>query len=222
MAREKPLIQISGLRFGYPGRGLLFNGLDFLLNEGDRVALCGENGAGKSTLFLNMLGLMPFDRGSIRFWGKECTGEEDFVGVRKRAGLLFQDPDDQLFCPTVIEDVAFGLLNKGFSQKQAQERGEAVLEKLGISHLAERVPYKLSGGEKRMASLATVLAMEPEILLLDEPTTGLSDKAREILMEVLDSFNAKGMVLISHDRNFLETVANRMVHLKGGKIYKSN
>ena len=215
---KTPLIEISRLRFRFPEQHYLFRGLDFTLGYGEKIALCGENGAGKSTLFLNILGLLPFEDGVVRFLGKECRKPNDFVFVRANTGLLFQDPDDQLFCPSVIEDVAFGLMNQGLSQKQAQKKSEEVLERLGISHLAERVPYKLSGGEKRMASLATILAMEPDILLLDEPTTGLSERYRAVLVDALKAYDAKGMVIISHDNHFLDQMADRKVLLKNGEI----
>ncbi len=215
---KKLLIEISGLWFRFPGQKYLFQGLNFELRHGEKVALCGENGAGKSTFFLNVLGLLPFEEGVVRFLGKDCWQPNDFVFARSKAGLLFQDPDDQLFCPSVLEDVAFGLMNQGLSQRQARQKSEEVLERLGISSLAERVPYKLSGGEKRMASLATVLAMEPDILLLDEPTTGLSERYKSILVDALRSYDAKGMVLISHDSQFLDTMADRKVLLKDGNM----
>ena len=217
MVTKEPLIEISDLYFNYPEEPFFFNGLDLVVYEGERIALCGDNGAGKTSLFLAMLGLLPIKKGNIKFWGKKYL-EKDFVSLRKRVGLLFQDPDDQLFCPSVLEDVAFGLMNLGFSQEEARNKGEAVLETLGIAHLSNKVPYKLSGGEKRMASLATILAMEPEILLLDEPTTGLSKKYVQKLVDVLEQCSAKAMIIISHDQAFIDTIANRKVELKAGKI----
>jgi cobalt/nickel transport system ATP-binding protein len=167
------LIDLEGISFQYPNGNQVLEGLSLRLEEGDKIGLLGENGTGKTTLFHIILGLLKPTKGEITIFGKKRETEQDFKKIRGAIGLLFQDSDDQLFCPTVMEDVAFGPLNMGMNHHEATERAEQTLEELGISRFRNRVPYQLSGGEKRLVSMATILSMRPEILLLDEPTTRL-------------------------------------------------
>ncbi len=212
------LISLEDIRFGYtPGENVL-DGVSFSLCEGERLSLQGGNGAGKTTLFHIILGLVAPHSGSITIFGRPCRTEEDFKGARRRIGLVFQDPDDQLFCPTVVEDVAFGPLNMGLKAKEAVERADATLDALGISHLRNRVPYRLSGGEKRLVSVATVLAMQPEVLLLDEPTTGLDCWVTERLIKVIKSYPCRGLVLISHDSRVTAELTTKAVVLRNHRL----
>lgn len=216
MAIKAPLLSVHELSVGYVGRQVLSHA-SFDLYAGERLALVGANGAGKSTLLRTLVGLQSHRGGQIVGFGQACHQERDFQQLRQKVGFLFQDSDDQLFCPTVIEDVAFGPLNLGLSADAAQQKARSVLASLGMSEFAERITYRLSGGEKRMIALATVLAMEPEVLLLDEPTNGLDEDAQQRLLAHLDGL-PQAMIIVSHDRTVLERLATRAVMLQGGKL----
>lgn len=213
---NEALIRLQDIAFGYPGHPVL-SGIDFHLHAGERVALLGENGAGKTTLLQLMVGLHKPTQGTIHAFGRERHSEADFREVRARAGLLFQDADDQLFCPTVLEDVVFGPRNLGKTGTEAEAIGRQVLDSLGLAHYADRITYKLSGGEKRMVALATVLAMQPQVLLMDEPTNGLDEKAEQRLLEHLESL-PQAMLFVSHDRRLVERLATRAVVIKDGTL----
>lgn len=191
--------------------------LSLALHAGERLAIAGANGAGKSTLLRTIVGLEKAMEGKVSIFGKARQSEKDFKEVRTRIGLLFQDADDQLFCPTVIEDVAFGPLNTGLSRKDAFDKARATLGRMQLDHLADRVTYRLSGGEKRLVCLAGLLAMEPQVLLLDEPTSGLDDANYARLMEILAALPA-AMILVSHDAAFLGRLATRAACLKSGQL----
>jgi cobalt/nickel transport system ATP-binding protein len=152
----------------------------------------------------------------VRAFGAERRSERDFRAVRSRAAYLFQDPDDQLFCPTVLEDVAFGPLNLGRPEAQAYDEARATLAGLGLGPLAERITYRLSGGEKRLVSLAAVLVMRPELLLLDEPTNALDETHLALLTGILERLDA-AMLIVSHDRPFVERLATRVLVLRDGR-----
>ncbi len=156
--------------------------------------------------------------GSIYFKGKEVNSERDFYNVRRAIGYVFQDPDDQLFSPTVAEDIAFGLLNIGTDRKQIDSIIDTVLKDLGIYHLKERITYRLSGGEKRLVSIATVLAMQPEAIILDEPINGLDEDNRQKVAEILRRLNST-LLIISHNEAFLKDVATEIFSLRDGKLY---
>jgi cobalt/nickel transport system ATP-binding protein len=212
----QPLLSLERLCLTYPDRTVLAD-VNFTLYPGERVALLGANGAGKTTLLELMVGLNKPASGRIVAFGRPRLCERDFREVRARAGLLFQDSDNQLFSPTVLEDVAFGPLNLGRSRQQALAVARRTLEELGIGNFAERITYKLSGGEKRLVALATVLAMEPDVLLLDEPTTGLDEETEHFLMNYLLRL-PQAMVFVSHDAAFVEQLATRAVILKNGNL----
>jgi len=217
MAVNEPLIRLAGLSFAYDAARPVLSGLDFALHAGERVALVGGNGSGKTTLLHLIVGLLRPASGRIEAFGRDRHAEADFVEVRQRAGLLFQDAEDQLFCPTVAEDVAFGPLNLGKSREDVEGLVRATLETLGLAGYEERITHKLSGGEKRLVSLATVLAMEPEALLLDEPTAGLDEEAEARLLAILATL-PQAMVVASHDHTFLERLATRAVRLADGRL----
>jgi cobalt/nickel transport system ATP-binding protein len=155
--------------------------------------------------------------GTIEFMGKPMVSGEDFAVLRQKIGLLFQDADDQLFSPTVIEDVAFGPLNLGYSREEAREISLQTLAFLGLSDFADRITFKLSGGEKKLVSLATVLAMKPEVLLLDEPTAGLDRKTKARLMEILNHLELS-YIIISHEFDFLKETAHHIYTMENGRI----
>jgi cobalt/nickel transport system ATP-binding protein len=210
------MIQLKDIQFGY-GPKLIFNGLNLSIEPVDRVGLLGSNGCGKTTLCHIIMGLLLPKLGEVRILGKIRTKESDFAEIRGRIGFLFQDSDDQLFCPTVLEDVAFGPLNMGQSPEEAKRTVTTTLNSLKLSGFEDRITYKLSGGEKRLVSLATVLAMNPEFLILDEPTSGLDEKTTERLIETLKE-SGLGYMIISHDRDFIKRTATKLIQMKDGQI----
>jgi cobalt/nickel transport system ATP-binding protein len=211
------LIDLKDITFAYQPERPVLRGANLQLNVGERIALVGANGSGKSTLFHIIAGLIHPDSGEIRAFGKTRTKEKDFHEVRARAGLLFQEAEDQLFCPTVLEDIAFGPLNLGLSTQETMDRVHETLDALGISGFENRITYKLSAGEKRLVALATVLAMKPEVLLLDEPAAGLDEHAEEKLISILKEL-PQAMLVVSHNRTFLRHVTERSVCLSNGQI----
>ncbi|HXZ15429.1 MAG TPA: ABC transporter ATP-binding protein [Roseiarcus sp.] len=212
-----PIFRLSGLGFAYASGRSVLDGLDFELRPGERVALIGPNGSGKTTLLHLMLGLVRPQRGTVEAFGAARSTEAEFFEVRARAGLLFQDSDDQLFSPTVIEDVAFGPLNFGKSPKQARAIAMDTLSALGFADLAGRATHRLSGGQRRLVALATVLAMSPDALLLDEPSTGLDEPNVERLIAILDRL-PQARIIISHDADFLARTTSRRCRLVAGRI----
>jgi cobalt/nickel transport system ATP-binding protein len=211
------LFRLDDLHFAYHFGAPVLSGAHFALDAGERVALTGANGSGKTTLFHLMVGLLQPHSGTIEAFGARRTAERDFRDVRAKAGLLFQDSDDQLFCPTVIEDVAFGPLNLGASRAEARAVAGRTLEELGLAGFEDRITHKLSGGQKRLVALATVLAMKPEVLLLDEPTNALDHDTRARLTAILLGL-PQAMVIVSHDADFLARMATRTVVLDGGRL----
>jgi cobalt/nickel transport system ATP-binding protein len=211
------LLRLTGIDFAWPEGPPVLSGLDFTLSEGDRLGILGPNGAGKSTLFLLAVGLIQPRAGEVWALGRTRAEEADFREVRAGLGFCFQDADDQLFAPTVLEDVAFGPLNLGRGHHEARHIAERTLERLGLKGFDERVTWHLSGGEKRLVSLATVLAMEPKALLLDEPTTGLDEATQARLEEILLA-SGLSWAVISHDRGFLARTCNKLLRLEGGRL----
>lgn len=211
------LIRLEGVNFAYSGRPPVFQGMDFSLSEGQRLGILGPNGAGKSTLFQICLGLLHPQEGKIYARGSLCQGEKDFRALRRELGYLFQDPDDQLFCLTVAEDVAFGPLNLGKDRREVQRLVTDTLDSLGLGDYGRRLTYQLSGGEKRLISLATVLSMQPKALLLDEPSTGLDSERAAVMEKVLDESDLS-WAMVSHDQGLLERTCQRIVRLEGGLL----
>ncbi|MDV7339546.1 ABC transporter ATP-binding protein [Terasakiella sp. A23] len=214
------LIELKDIHFAYPAHPPTLNGVDFTLEAGERIAINGPNGAGKSTLFHIMVGLNQPTQGEVIAFGEKRSKEADFKDVRRRIGLVFQDPDDQLFCPTVAEDLAFGLLNLGKAQEEVLQIVEDTLHNMRLGHLRDRATHNLSGGEKRLVSLACVLAMEPEVLLLDEPTNALDEGTQERLIEILNDL-PQALILISHDAHFRRKITKRYLTLEDGHLIRS-
>jgi len=214
---KKPLIYLEDITFSYPGGSLVLDKLNLKFYREDRIGLMSPIGSGKTTLFHIIMGLLKPSSGNMEIFGKPVKEERDFLIVRQRIGLLFQDADDQLFSPTVLEDVAFGPLNLGKSKDEAIEISKRTLEFLGLAGFEDRITFKLSGGEKRLVSLATILAMEPEILLLDEPTTGLDNEIRVKITQVLSDLDIS-YILISHNIDFLSNLTDSIYTMEKGKI----
>jgi len=211
------MINLKDISFHYPNGRTIFQGLNFSLKEGERVGLAGPNGAGKTTLFHLIMGLLKPENGVIEIFDKIRKKEKDFDEVRKRIGLLFQDSDDQLFCPTVEEDIAFGPLNLGKSHEEARIIVKETCEKLGLRGYEKKITHRLSGGEKRLVALATVVAMQPECYLLDEPTTGLDEATSERFLRYLKEYSDTYMI-ITHNRHLLEQSVDKVYLLAGGSL----
>ena len=212
------MIELENISYTYPGcERPVIDGLNLTVRRGDQIGLIGSNGSGKTTLFHIIMGLLKPTAGTIKFMDNPVKNEKDFREVRKHVGLLFQDADDQLFSPTVLEDVAFGPLNLGKSRDEARTIAHQTLESLGLKGFQGRITYKLSGGEKRLVSLATILAMEPEILLLDEPTTGLDEATEKRLVEILKDLDMT-CLLVSHNLDFLAQTTRQIAAVVAGKL----
>lgn len=210
------LMRMEGVSVARDGTPVLA-GASLRLMHRERLAIVGPNGAGKTTLLRTLAGLERVQTGKVVLFGAPCTREADFRAARPRIGFLFQDSDDQLFCPSVLEDVAFGPLNLGASEAEARARAMAVLEGLGLAHLAPRFTHRLSGGEKRLVCLAGLLAMRPEVLLLDEPTNGVDAENGARLSAALKAFDGT-MILVSHDDRFVAAHASRAMVLAEGRL----
>lgn len=214
-----PIIQLSDITYTYPGNSSpVLHEASLAIHEGDHLALIGDNGSGKTTLFHIIMGLLSPDAGYVNFRGNLLRTEKDFHPLRQNVGLLLQQSDDQLFCPTILEDVAFGPLNLGKSPDEARSIAEEMLVKVGFTKRHDKITYRLSGGEKKIVALAAVLAMQPSVLLLDEPTNDLDPATRERLIEIIHSLDLTRL-LISHDWDFLQQtcatyymVKNKQVH----------
>ena len=213
---SEALISLNNISYAYPGRSLLFDSLNLDLAPGP-LGLIGANGSGKTTLFHLIMGLIRPQQGSIIFQGEKVVEEQQWQGLRRQVGYLFQDSDDQLFSPTVVEDVAFGPLNLGVSSEQALERSLNTLTGLGLDHLCQRVTHHLSGGEKKLVALATLLVMEPRMLLLDEPTNNLDGETRQVLVRILQNIELP-FLIISHDFDFLSATTSTLYSLEKGQV----
>lgn len=217
MNQGETVINIKDLDFSYPYGKKVFEVLNFSLKRGERVGLTGANGAGKTTLFHLIMGLLKPDTGEIAIFGKARKVERDFMEVRRRVGLVFQDSDDQLFCPTVEEDIAFGPLNLGKSQEETKAVVSDVCERLGLKGFERKVTHRLSGGEKRLVALATVAAMNQECFLFDEPVVGLDEATTDRFLRYLKEYG-KTYVIITHDREFLRSAVDKVYVLKDSKV----
>lgn len=211
----QPLIEVRGLRFQYPDGVEALRGIDFSLYPDETVALLGANGSGKTTFLLHLVGLLEGE-GEILICGKPL-GKETLRFARQKIGVLFQDSDDQLFMPTVEEDVAFGPLNMGLPSGEVERRLTQSLERVGMAELRERPPHHLSAGQKRRVALAGVLAMEPDIIVLDEPATFLDPPSRAGLVELLQDLR-QAKIIVTHDIDLARALANRAVFFEAGEV----
>jgi len=211
------VVEVRNLGYAYPDGTEALKGVSFRIEHGLAVALVGANGAGKSTLLQHLNGtLMPTTRGEVVIGGTTLT-RETAATVRRAVGMVFQDPDDQLFMPTVFEDVAFGPLNAGLPPAEAEERAATALERVGMGHLRNRPPYKLSAGEKRAVAIATALAMSPDVLVMDEPSSNLDPRGRRRLIGLLRSFEHT-RIIATHDLELVVEVCSHVFVLDGGAL----
>jgi len=217
---EPSLLEALGLEYQYEGVPAL-RGLTLRLQRGRCLALLGANGAGKSTLFLHLNGTLRPHRGEVRMNGRSCGhGRKELLEWRRRVGIMFQDPDDQLFAATVAQDVSFGPLNLGLSREETLRRVDEALAAVDIAHLAERPTHQLSFGQKKRVALAGVLAMRPEVVLLDEPTAGLDPSGVQELLAALDRLRAGGttLALATHDMDLAFEWADAVAVLHEGRL----
>ena len=210
------IVEIDNLSYFYPDGTQALNGVSFTLNRGESVAVVGENGAGKSTLLLHLNGTLFGDNGEVSVYGIQVT-RKTLKQIRKLVGVVFQDPDDQLFMPVVAEDVAFGPINLGLSKEEVEKRVEDSLSRVGALELKDRPPHRLSAGEKRSVAIASVLAMAPSVLVMDEPTSFLDPKGRRELSELLRGFSHT-KIIATHDLDFVLDVCERTIVIHNGKI----
>lgn len=210
------IVEARDLFFAYPDGTAALNGVSFRITHGESVALVGANGAGKSTLLLHLNGYLTPTRGEVRI-GETPLTRETVAAARRAVGMVFQDPDDQLFMPTVFEDVAFGPLNAGLPPDEVEQRVTAALERVGMIRLRDRPPYKLSAGEKRAVAIATVLALLPDVLVMDEPSSNLDPRGRRRLIEWLQSF-VHTKIIATHDLELVVEVCARVIVLDGGRV----
>jgi cobalt/nickel transport system ATP-binding protein len=214
---SEPIVSARDVQFTYPAGVAALHGVSLDIKQGERVALLGPNGSGKSTLILLIAGLLTPKKGEIKVFGQPTTSK-DFQKFRSRIGIVFQDPDDQLFTPSVIEDVEYGPKNLKMPEDEIKQRSAHVLDKMGIEHLKERPPHRLSFGEKKKVSLATALVLKPELLILDEPTANLDLVSRRGLIETLNELSRSGTTIIvsTHDAEAIPEIADRVIVISHG------
>ncbi|MBW3587322.1 MAG: energy-coupling factor ABC transporter ATP-binding protein [Cyanobacteria bacterium 0813] len=215
--KSAPTIEVQDLVFGYPEQKPVLRGISFTLNPGERVALLGLTGAGKSTLLENLIGLKMPQSGEIRVQGKKLE-EATLSQARRQIGFCFQDANDQLFMPTILEDVTFGPRNYGVPPGVARDRALSLLDEFGLLEFANRSAHELSGGQRRLAALAAILALEPTILILDEPTNGLDPSWRRHLAKVLSQLPIEVILIASHNLNWIGKTTQRALVLADGEI----
>jgi len=209
-------IEMKNVSFAYPNGENVLSDVSFCINHGESVGILGENGAGKSTLLLLLTGVLTAGNGEIIIGDTRLTAKT-LGDIRRHLGLIFQNPDDQLFMNTIGEDVAFGPRNMGLSENEVETRVTNALGETSIPHLRSRAPYRVSGGEKRAAAVASVLSMKPDALILDEPTSALDPKARRRTIELLRGFSHT-KIIASHDIDMIYELCERVIIIKDGKI----
>jgi cobalt/nickel transport system ATP-binding protein len=214
-----PSLEIKDLAFAYPDGNQALFGVNLTVGQGERVALLGPNGAGKTTLVMHMNGIHPAAHGEVRVAGQlvDASDKANLRSIRSKVGIVFQDPDDQLFMPTVGEDVAFGPYNMGLRGEELEKVVIEALELVGMTEFKDRPPHHLSFGQRRRVAVATVLAMKPEILVLDEPSSNLDPASRRELADILRSL-AITIVMVTHDLPYALELCERAVILSGGII----
>lgn len=219
-------IQLSteNLSFTYPDGTRALKNINIEIEKGEKVAIIGPNGAGKSTLFSHLNGLTEPTSGCVKIEGKPISFEKDeLLKVRQKVGIVFQDPNDQLFAPTVKEDIAFGPMNLGLSYDEVEKRVEDALKMVGMENYEDKTPHHLSGGQQKRIAIAGIIAMKPELMILDEPTAGLDPDGVEKVLNIMNQLNEEGMTLIisSHDIDMISKYADKIFVLYNGEIIES-
>ncbi|WP_299448042.1 energy-coupling factor ABC transporter ATP-binding protein [uncultured Phycicoccus sp.] len=211
-----PVLELRGVAYAYPGGHQALFGVDLHVHPGERVALLGPNGAGKTTLVLHLNGVLSPGHGTVAVSGLPVS-DEHLLEIRRRVGIVFQDPDDQLFMPTVRDDVAFGPANLGLRGAELDARVVEALEAVGVADLADRAPHHLSFGQRRRVAIATVLAMRPQILVLDEPSSNLDPASRRELADILRTLDVT-ILMVTHDLPYAMELCERSVVLSEGTV----
>lgn len=211
-----PVVDVRGVSYAYPGGSPALRGLDLHVHSGERVALLGPNGAGKTTLVLHLNGILTPSSGSVTISGLTVS-RHTLPEIRRRVGIVFQDPDDQLFMPTVRDDVAFGPANLGLRGSDLASRVQEAMTAVDVQALADRPPHHLSFGQRRRVAIATVLAMRPEILVLDEPSSNLDPASRRELADILESLDVT-VLMVTHDLPYAAQLCERSVILSQGRV----
>jgi cobalt/nickel transport system ATP-binding protein len=217
LVQVHPAIRVSQLSFAYPGGLVALDQIALEIAAGESVGLVGPNGAGKSTLLFCLCGVLPVRAGTVHVAGLDPANSQERKNLPSRVGLIFQNSDDQIFNATVFDDVAFGPLNLGLSPEEVKKRVAESLERVGLRNFEERVPFHLSGGEKRRVALAGVLAMRPEILLLDEPSMFLDPRGRRELIHLINSL-AVTKIVAAHDLELVRETCQRVLVLDAGRL----
>jgi cobalt/nickel transport system ATP-binding protein len=212
---HRPAVEIKSLLYSYPDGTLALRGINLVIEEGESVGVVGPNGAGKSTLLLHLNGIL-MGQGDVRIFGLPVD-KKNLQEIRRRVGLVFQDPDDQLFCPTVFDDVAFGPVNMGLSKKEVSLAVSRALRDVGVAGKERRSAHHLSYGQKKRVSIATVLSMRPDLLVLDEPSSNLDPRARRELSEFLQGMPIT-KIIVTHDLPFVFENCDRVLVLASGRI----
>jgi len=215
------MLEVRDIKYSYNNDYQALKGVSLKIEKGEMVALLGKNGAGKSTLFLHLNGIYEPDEGKVFIDGEELKyDKKSLLKFRQKVGIVFQNPDDQIFAPTVEEDVAFGPLNLGLSMEEVQDRVEEALERVGMSGFEKTAPHHLSGGQKKRVAIAGILAMKPEIMVLDEPTAGLDPQGVTNLVKLLKELNDEGITIVisTHEVDLVPDYANRVFVLVGGEL----
>ena len=215
------MLEVKNIKYSYNSDYQALKGVSLKVEKGEMVALLGKNGAGKSTLFLHLNGIYEPDEGKVFIDGEELKyDKKSLLKFRQKVGIVFQNPDDQIFAPTVEEDVAFGPLNLGLSMEEVQDRVEEALDRVGMSGFEKTAPHHLSGGQKKRVAIAGILAMKPEIMVLDEPTAGLDPQGVTNLVKLLKELNDEGITIVisTHEVDLVPDYANRVFVLVGGEL----
>lgn len=211
------MLEIIKLNYAYPDGHQAIRDINLKINEGESIALVGANGAGKSSLFKLIIGIAEIKEGSIKV-EELPVGKKTLKDIRRKVGMVFQNPDDQLFMTKVYDDIAFGPRNELLTEEEVEVRVVNVLEQLGITHLRDRMPHRLSGGEKRVIAIASVLAMNPRVILFDEPTSFLDPQARRNVINTLDSLKMT-KIIATHDLDMALDICDRVIILHHGRVF---
>jgi len=211
------MLEIEKLNYAYPDGHQAIRDINLKIKEGESIALVGANGAGKSSLFKLIIGIAEINEGSIKV-EELPVGKKTLKDIRRKVGMVFQNPDDQLFMTKVYDDIAFGPRNELLTEEEVEERVVNALEQLGITHLRDRMPHRLSGGEKRVIAIASVLAMNPRVILFDEPTSFLDPQARRNVINTLDSLKMT-KIIATHDLDMALDICDRVIILHHGSVF---
>jgi cobalt/nickel transport system ATP-binding protein len=217
------VVETKDITYEYPDGTKALEKVNFNVDDGKIVALLGPNGAGKSTLFLHFNGILRPSSGCVNIDGETVNyDKKDLLKVRQKVGIVFQNPDDQLFAPTVLEDVAFGPMNMGLPKDEVEKRVKEALSRVGMEGFEKKPPHHLSGGQKKRVAIAGILAMKPKIMVLDEPTSGLDPKGASQILRLLYKLNQEGMTIVisTHDVDLVPLYASRVYIISNGKIIK--